>query len=409
MNKKLVWAVAAALAGGAPLASAAGLEGITFNGFLTAGMTKADQSILPGTKAVSQDGNVEDEYGFTADSRLGIQLTAKVNSEVTVTGQLLARADDQDGSTLRTDWAYVSYRFGEPASLRAGKVKLPTFLVSDYIEVGYAYPWIRPPQEVYSANPISTINGADLLLRARFGRATLLVQPYFGVSRGEQTLVPQEFIALGIVPGNTADCTTIPGSCTINPAQSGDVVYAEFTADRLAGINLSYGSDLFTVRAGYLTTKVNSAAFQVSGDEATFWSVGATVDWKNVVFYSEYFEREIDGVANLGFPNQKGYYGTLGYRFGKWLPHVTFAKLDDNDNPTTPPPGFPVSGTPLKQSSVTAGLRVELGSGAALKIEAQQIRPEEGSRGLLIADPRTSPVDARDSVNVYSIAVDVVF
>lgn len=123
------------------------------------------------------------------------------------------------------------------------------------------------------------------------------------------------------------------------------------------------------------------------------------------MLYSEYFEREIEGRANGAFPNQKGDYPTLGYRFGSWLPHLTFAKLDDNDNPTTPG-----SGVPLMQTSVTAGLRVELGTGAALKIEAQQVKPEEGTRGLLVSDPNgpLSP-DPNDSIMIYSVAVDVVF
>lgn len=411
MKKKLACLVGASLACGSTGAMAAG-EGITLSGFLTAGATYADQKVLGNTNAVSQDGNIENTVGFTNDSRIGIQLSAKVNREVSVTGQLLARGSEEDFN-LKADWAFVTYRAADQLSIRGGKLKLTTFLVSDYIEVGYAYPWIRPPQEVYYANPITTMSGVDALVRFNFGDYSLLFQPYFGNSRGEKALVPQEFIAFGIVPGNTADCTTVPGSCTINPAQPGDVVYAGFIADSLTGVNLSFGSDIFTVRGGYLQTLVSAAAFNVSEDKATFSSVGATVDWKGLVFYSEYFQRDIEGAANGAFPNQKGGYATIGYRFGKFLPHVTYATLDDNDNPVT----FG-SGLPLKQTSATLGLRYELGTGAALKIEAQQVKPEAAdstnpfspARGLLIADPNalTSP-DPNDSVMIYSIAVDVVF
>lgn len=390
MRKQAVL-VGAAMLGAASGSFAAGLQdGITFNGFLTAGATYASQPVLDGTNVVSQDGNVENTVGFTNDSRLGIQISANVNPHISVTGQLLARAKDEN-SQFKADWAFFSYRASDELSIRGGKVKLPTFLTSDYIEVGYAYPWIRPPQEVYFANPISTINGVDVLGRFQVGDSTLLVQPYFGVSRGEEAVVPQEFVTapapfgLGLAPGT--------------------IVRADFSADNLTGVNLSLGSEVFTVRAGYLKTKVNAPAFGVFEDEATFASAGATLDWKNVVLYSEYFEREIEGRANGAFPNQKGYYATVGYRFGSWLPHLTFAKLDDNDNPTTMG-----SGIPLMQTSVTAGLRVELGAGAALKIEAQQVKPEEGTRGLLVSDPNgpLSP-DPNDSIMIYSVAVDVVF
>ena len=386
MKKKIV--IVAALVGAAPGAfAAAPLEGISFNGFVTAGATYADQPVLPGTNAVSQDGNIENTGGFTNDSRFGLQISANVNPRISITGQLLARSKDEN-SAVKADWAFVNYRVSEELRIRGGKVKLPTFLTSDYIEVGYAYPWIRPPQEVYFSNPISTINGVDLLARFRIGGSSLLIQPYYGASRGEDALVPQEVLPAFGLPAGT-------------------IARAGFTADDLAGLNLSFGNEYFTVRGGYLQTQVNAAlgAFQIFQDDANFASAGATVDWKNVVLYSEYFEREIKGAANAVFANQKGYYGTVGYRFGGWLPHVTYGKLDDNDNPTV----FG-SGVPLRQESVTAGLRVELGSGAALKVEAQKVTPEAGTRGLLIADPNgaASP-DRNESVMIYGIAVDVVF
>ena len=385
MKKKMI-VVGAALIGATPGAfAAAPLEGITFNGFVTAAATYADQQVLPGTNAVSQDGNIENTVGFTNDSRFGLQISANVNPRISITGQLLARSKDEN-SAVKADWAFINYRVSEELRIRGGKVKLPTFLTSDYIEVGYAYPWIRPPQEVYFSNPISTINGLDLLARFRIGGSSLLVQPYYGVSRGEEGLLPQEVIPAFGLPAGT-------------------IMRAGFTADDLSGLNLSFGNEYFTVRGGYLQTQVNAAAFGVFQEDVNFASAGATLDWKNVVLYSEYFEREIKGAVNGIFPNQKGYYGTVGYRFGGWLPHVTYGKVDDNDNPTTLG-----SGLPLRQESVTAGLRVELGGGAALKIEAQQVTPEAGTRGLLIADPNgpASP-NRSESVMIYGLAVDVVF
>lgn len=378
MKKQLVQTLGVCMTLGAGGAQA--LDGITLNGFLTAGGTYGDPGITT-TGVISQDGNIREEVDFVQDSRIGIQLSAKVNPRVSVTGQLLARAREENYN-MKADWAFVTYQASQPLAIRGGKLKLSTFLVSDYIEVGYAYPWVRPPQEIYTANPISTINGVDMLLRFDLGPMNFLFQPFFGTSRGEQALVPQEVLPM-MVPA-------IP---------TGTVAYMDFTADRMAGVNMSLGSDEFTLRAGYLEASVTAADFPgVVDNKAKFASVGATMDWHNVVLYSEYFEREVEGFANLGFPNQKGYYGTLGYRMGKWLPHVTYAELDDNEDPESP--GM---GTPLLQTSTAVGLRYELGSGAALKLEAKEVEPEQGNRGLLIAVP------PEDKVNIYSVAVDVVF
>lgn len=370
------------------------VEGININGFLTAGATYSDAQPLgnaPGALAgtvrsrdVSQDGNITNRIGFVNDSRLGLQVSAKVNAKIDVTGQLLARGREDDFN-LKADWAFVTYHVNDPLAIRLGKVKLTTFLISDYIEVGFAYPWIRPPQEVYSSNPISTINGMDLLLKLNAGDAVFLFQPYFGQSKGAEALLPQEALGLAGQP-------------------TGTVMFVPFTADHMVGVNTSFGSDAFSIRAGWLQTQVGAPSFGVMDEDVKFTSAGATVDWHNIVAYTEYFRRTIDGGANLAFPNQKGYYATLGYRFGKFLPHVTFAKLLDHKDPVT------AGDTPLLQSSITVGFRFELGSGAALKFEAQQVKPEDGNRGLLIADPNgPNAKDPSDKVMIYGLAVDVVF
>ena len=403
MKNRLMNALAMCLCLGAGEVHA--VQGITLNGFMTAGAAYSDTAVttLGGKSAngvVSQDGNITNKVGFSNDSRIGIQISAKVNPKVDVTGQLLARGRE-DNYSMKADWAFVTYHVNDPLALRGGKVKLTTFLISDYIEVGYAYPWIRPPQEVYSSNPISTINGVDMLLRLNVGDFTFLFQPYYGTSQGAQSLVPQEVV--GGIPALQCSPTAPPsnGACAWGPTPPGTVAYADFTADRMAGINLSVGTDVFTVRAGYLQTLVSAAAFGVREDDATFSSAGGTLDWHNVVLYGEYFQREIKGAANRAFPNQKGFYTTAGYRMGQFLPNVTYAKLDKNVHTGD-------LGIPVMQTSVTLGLRYELGAGAALKLEAQQVKPEVGAtgvgtRGLLIGIPENN------KAMIYGVAVDVVF
>ncbi len=381
-----------------------GIEGVRVNGFLTAGATYAAPAPCQGDVActagperglVSQDGNIANQVGFTNDSRFGLQISAKINSKVDVTGQLLSRAREGNYA-MKANWAFVTYHLADPLAIRAGKLKLTTFLISDYLEVGYAYPWIRPPQEVYYSNPISTINGMDMLYRVNFGRFSMLIQPYYGASSGEQALVPQEFI--GAVPETVVNPQTGVGS--VKPSPPGTVAYTDFTADNMYGINVSGGTNAFTLRAGYLRTVVSAPSFGVSNKTATFASVGGSMDWENIVLYSEYFQRKVEQGANAAFPDQKGWYATVGYRIGKFLPNVTFAKLEDNNNPVGP--GY---GTPLAQSSVTGGLRYELGTGADIKFEAEEVKPLDGTRGLLIG-----PLPAGKShVMIYSVALDLVF
>ena len=380
------------------------VENVSFNGFLTAGATYMDSDVG------SQDGTISNNVDFSSDSRLGIQIASEINAEVSITGQLLAKGN-KDGYDMAADWAFVTYKVSDPLSIRTGKIKLTTFLISDYFEVGYAYPWIRPPSEVYSANPINALNGIDVLYRMNFGDMSLLVQPYFGVSRGEQALRPQETLptAAQIIAQLTGNGVLPAEAATFAQfmPQLGQVHFLDFDANKMRGINLALTSNIFTLRAGWLKTLVSQDDFGVVDDEAEFASIGLTADWKNIVVYSEYFEREIEGGANAAFPNQKGSYVTLGYRTGRLLTHITQASLQDNDNPA-PPPTCP-SCAALEQDSTTLGFRYELGTGASLKLEVQNIEPEKGTRGQLLSAPSLDPKDPSDSVNVYSFAIDVVF
>jgi len=368
MNKRFYLAVAATL-----LMARAGclvaVENIELNGFLTVGATRSNSSID------SQNGNIKDDINFDQDTRVGIQVSADINPRMSVTAQLLGTNREDDNFDGSFDWGYISYNMTENLDIRGGKIKFPTFLVSDYIEVGYAYPWIRPPAEVYTSNPITAISGADVLFRLQLGPTDLLVQPYFGTANDQDALVPQEVLpALGLSPGT--------------------VKYENFDAKDMAGINVALSSEVATVRAGYLQTKVSASAFGVNNEDVSFWSAGANLDWYNIVAYGEYFQRDIDGMANAFFPNQKGWYATLGYRIDRFLPHITFAQLLDDNGNNDP-------GTGLEQDSLTLGLRYELGTGAALKIEAERAEPKSGTRGLFM--------EPTDDINIYSIAVDVIF
>lgn len=373
---------------------AAAIEEVQISGFVTVAATKSDSEVD------SETGRITEDVGFEEDTRLGLQFTAKVAPDISVAVQLLGEARQENFDAF-FDWGYVDFAVTDEVNIRAGKLKFPTFLISDYFEVGYAYPWIRPPQEVYSGNPITTVAGLDLLWWRPLGeQVDLLVQPYFGTSTDAETVVPQE-VLIGI---DTINQLQRPGE----PSLAGKAQFIAFDAKNLVGINLSTKGEGWTFRGGYLQTDVEvdtllgGQPILVDGDEARFTSIGGTFDVASWVGYAEYFEREIEGEANAAFPNQRGYYLTLGHRFGPLLPHLTYAKLEDNDNPTGLTAGGQPSGTPLEQESITLGLRYELGAGAALKGEIQRISPKEGNRGLFI-EPQ------EDDVTLLSVGIDVVF
>ena len=151
-------------------------QAIQFDGFMTAGASKivsiddADKgNIYIGGLG---DRGITEDLTFEKDTRFGLQISSDVSENMSVVAQILGRGDQGNFNAI-VEWAYIDYAINDEASIHVGKIKQPVYLVNDYIEVGYAYPWIRPPQEVYySNNPLNTVNGIELLLQFPVGPGT---------------------------------------------------------------------------------------------------------------------------------------------------------------------------------------------------------------------------------------------
>lgn len=386
---------------------------IQFDGFLTAGATRLDDK----DQDLTAYQGITNDTRFDVDSRFGLQISSDISEDMTAVAQLLATGSDENFNAI-IEWAYADYTFNDILSVRGGKIKEPVFLISDYVEVGYAYPWIRPPAEVYSMNPLNTVNGVELLIQFPIGRNTLSFQPYMGT--------------------NSED---IPGT---NGA-------GQFEAVDIKGIDIKFSGRGFTVHASSLKTNVatqgvlitdaafappaiESVGFDLDAEgNATLTSAGFTVDIANVVVYAEWQDRDIEGSAEALFTDQDSSYITVGYRFGQWMPHITLATIDGKA-PTAlaavtcadPTGCASLGGAPFgatvgagqfpyaEQTSTTLGLRYEVNDSAALKIEHQivDIESEKNTasyQNFGLFDPSFASAASTEKVGITSIALDVIF
>jgi hypothetical protein len=74
------------------------------------------------------------------------------------------------------EWAYLRWRPWNDLDLRVGRLGLDVFLLSDYRNVGYAYPWMRPPQEFYAPLFPYHLDGADIAQRFHLGEGFLTLK-----------------------------------------------------------------------------------------------------------------------------------------------------------------------------------------------------------------------------------------
>jgi hypothetical protein len=114
------------------------------------------------------------------DSRLGAQLDLQLDRRWSAVLQVVSEQNLDRAYRPRIDWANVKYQLTPDLALRAGRIALPVFLAADYRKVGYAYAWVRPPVEIYGAQPLDSSDGADLTWRFGTGQVRNTTQAFFG-------------------------------------------------------------------------------------------------------------------------------------------------------------------------------------------------------------------------------------
>lgn len=350
------------------------LENININSFLTVAAS-----------SMSEEGRyldkVTEQVSFENDSVYGINIRTKVNAKVSGAAQLLATAHDGSFS-LDAQWAYLSYKLNKKSSFRVGMLNLSTFLISDYTNTGYLYPWVRTPVEVYDNNPLENFLGVEWLHINRFAKKTkLTTQLFIGSAQVEKN---------GLL----------------------------FRASDGYGFNVQLDVPHFTFRIGAIspTIQLEGPADPANGDftvvdyvdlndRGVMYTVGASMDWNNVIMYTEAVTTETEGQSQAIFPNQTGMYLTLGYKMGKYTPHVTVASTEGDIYSGTLPTGILAAAIPLTQDSITYGLRYNVDNNVALKLEYQMVDLDAASGSTGFATVAGSV----ESFDVVTVAMDVIF
>lgn len=162
-----------------PVASAASLK---VDGFGTLGAVYSDED------RADFVGDVFDPDGAgrtrrwspEVDSRLGLQVSGDLTPHLDAVVQVIAEQRYDDSYTPTVEWANLQYAVSEALDVRAGRSVLPVFFTSEYRKVGYANPWVRPPQEVYRLVPVTNADGLDLTYHGHFGGFTNTVRATYG-------------------------------------------------------------------------------------------------------------------------------------------------------------------------------------------------------------------------------------
>ncbi|HET7866924.1 MAG TPA: hypothetical protein VFL86_21190 [Burkholderiaceae bacterium] len=161
-----------------------GGTGIRFNGFGTVGLVRArnseDWEFVRDKAQPPEDGHVKTRV----DTRVGLQANWQPSPRWEgVTQVVLKRMDPNAGAEQYVDWAFVAWRPTPEWTFRLGRTAPDIFLLVDYRNVGFAYPWVRPNSEFYGWITPDASDGMDAAYAWMDGSAQWRVKLSYGESR----------------------------------------------------------------------------------------------------------------------------------------------------------------------------------------------------------------------------------
>jgi len=362
MRNRILWALAFFMFAAPPFAAAE----VQINGFA---------SIVSGID-LEEDG--KSAYGNRTvdnlqESKVALQWTADLEKGLRFVGQTMARGSATTGFSLNYDWAYFDFNVGDSAKLKFGRLRIPFYKYSDYLDVGYAYHWITPPTSMYSLD-FSNMDGVGYQQNFEMMGMEHALNVAVGTYQG--------ILTLNDVPANSAleNLVAINWSTTMENHE----FYAAYAQ-----------ADVYVPAAaavGLSTLTTDSRGVLIDGDYGFFLGVGYQGQFGDI---GVFFEYSIVEVEDSIFADTSGGYLGGSYTMGDYIYHVTYGTRKATEKTYVGGDTDLGNGTSLNSTvrsigngdatTITLGVRKDIGVSTALKIDLD-LYTEDRVQTALIAD-----------------------
>ncbi len=386
-----------------------------FSGFGTLAATTSSEKNADFTSSYSQPNGpgFTRSTDFGVDSRLGIQVDLKLSESFSAVVQAISEHRFDNTYKPYLNMAHLKFKVASGLSFRAGRMPFSAYLISDYKKVGYAMPWVRPPVEVYQFNPLTYVDGADLVWQATAGDVAFSGQVIGGSTDADLPATTGTSKFKGKSLGAASLSATV-GSATfrafyLQMKSTVDNTYLDSATGPYALLRapvIPYPLDPSVLVPNPYYSPALADQYQIKSDKTTYLSVGFNYDPGDWFVMAE-------GARNAGDENQllhaTGFYITGGYRFGAWTPYVTFASKKTDSATTNPNPIIDaiLAGSQQAQSSTSGGVRWEVRKNMAVKAQVDLVKNATGSPGALINEQ--AAFKRGESYNLVTLALDFVF
>lgn len=417
-NAALVTGALALAASNATLAAEGSSITNRFSGFASIGLATNDNPDLVFRRDVIQtegsyDGNVE----WRNDSILGLQWQTQWSYQFETTVQFVLKDRLENTLDNALEWGFLRYRPADGLDIRVGRVGTDIFMLSDYRQVGYALPWVRPPVDTYGLLSFYHFDGIDVNKRFDLYDGTLNIKAFYGKSdqkypldhnksvdyrlifQGAGTTINWEkdewklrYSYATVKVNNNNPNPLIDTLLAVSPYWPEASGYAErfYTkAKRLKynQVGMAYDNNIWSVQAE--TTQLNSDAGIISGTRHFYLSVGRRFD-EFTVYAMKGFVHSLNTPADI--PAPQGLPPPLSQQF---------AILADATEQA-------LNGSRSSQHSVSLGVRWDFASKMALKLQAEHFNLDRDGAALWLKVDSTTP-NQNQTANVLSISMDMLF
>ncbi len=418
----------------------------TFSGFGTIGGVYNSIAKEAGfARTINQgDSTLGQAFSMRPDSRIGVQVNHRLTPELSLTGQLVLRDQDDNNLNKVISRAFVHWRASPDLRIRFGRFGDATYLMSDYQDVGYAYPWARPIETTYGILPIHHFDGVETSYNLPGEASAWRVKGLIGKINSDIFLkddvsydLQSDGPAFGFALIREEEASKIwLGYATFKLKKDNESESFRRLKNGLeqTGSAVIPGGNPFTVEANELLEEIS-----YKGKRIGYLSFGASFDNGLWVLQSE-FSKVIS--TSRPFKASQAYL-SAGYRFGNLMPYATigvvkgsqaltaqtnFAQVNSRPfGPFTPPNveeainAFKSNGALAQQSAVSAinstiasqkmfslGARWDFHPQAALKLQWDHFRIRENGYVMWRVKDFAVQEKAR-AANVISLNLDFIF
>ena len=351
-----------------------------FNGFGTLGFTHLGGET--DGRSYGIQGQTNDSWRGDQLSKFGAQLSYGITDTLGVTVQGTAKAQ-QDEWKANLEWAYLSLQANDRLMLRAGRLRSPVYMYSESLDVGYSYPWLRLPDEIYSQVQLTNYEGIDAVYTLPLPHGSVTFQAAAGQAKNREQFALDDLHDIDydrVFAASVSLESNDYGTLRIGYSE------ADITADIRPQVRVAPGVVMPVRLRGYDEQKGKFTSIGYQNDNGTWVTAN---EWASRMI-------ESDGAGSID-----AFYLMGGRRFGDFLPHLTYAQMDDDAG---------------RQRSWTLGLNYQATATVVVKGEYKRVDTSGGAAAVFVQTPQeafevaTGRAPARNyDGDILSVGVDFVF